>query len=152
MRHYFIAFFLLCTCLPAKAIYRCEQKGTVSYADEPCAGGRSTDISEDVRDAVSPGDAAAARKQLQQQKRAVANMDREKSKEREKQSKARQVSIRKAAEKEKACQSLALKKKWAEDDLASADSRSADSARRKAQRTAEQYNVSCTATRTLELF
>lgn len=150
MRHYFIAALLLCAALPAKAIYRCEKNGTVSYADTPCAGGRSTDISEDVRDPVSQGDAAAARKRVEQQKRAAAEIDRKKAKERESESKARQFAARKAAAKEKTCQPLALRKKWAEEDLASTDKKS-DTAKRKARRAIERYNLTCNSVQPLGL-
>lgn len=151
MRHYFIAIFFLCASLPAKAVYRCEQNGTVSYADRSCAGGKSINIAEDVRDAVSPGDAAAARKRLQQQKRAAAEIDRGKAKESEKERKARQLAARKAAAKEKTCQPLALRKKWAEEDVANADKKTSDAARRKARRAAERYNLSCSSVRPLGL-
>lgn len=151
MRHYLIAILLLCASLPAKAIYRCEQNGTVSYADQPCNGGRSINISENVRDAVSPGDAAAARKRLQQQKRAAAEIDKEKTKESEKERKALQLAARKAAAKEKACQPLALRKKWAEEDAANADKKSSDAAKRKAKRAAERYNLTCSSVQPLGL-
>lgn len=151
MRHHYVAFLLLCVCLPAHAVYRCEQKGMVSYADHPCAGGLSTDISEDVRDPVSQGDAAAARKRLQQQKRAAADIEKEKLRELKRQKTAREVSTRQAAAKEKACRPLALQKKWAEEDLSIASGKSVDSARRKAKRAAERYDLYCKETRLLGL-
>lgn len=151
MRHHFVAFLLLCVCLPAQAVYRCEQNGAVSYADHPCAGGRSTDISEDVRDLVSQGDAAAARKRLQQEKRAAADIETEKLRDLKRQNTAREVSARQSAAKEKVCRPLALRMKWAEEDLATASGKSVDSARRKAKRAAERYDLHCKETRPLGL-
>lgn len=143
MRHHFITILLLCIALPVHAVYRCEQKGAVTYADQPCVDGHSIDISEDVRDPVSQGDAAAARKRLQQQKHAAAKIDKEKLKEDEREEKARQAYVRKTASKDKSCQPLALQKKWAEEDLAGAKGKSVDAARRKAQRAAEKYELHC---------
>lgn len=152
MRRYLIATLLFCASLPAQAVYRCEQNGTVSYDDQPCAAGRSINIAEEVRDAVSPGEVAAARKRLRQQKRTAAEIERKKAKETEKEGKARQLAARKAAAKEKKCQPLALRKKWAEEDAASADRKSFDAAQRKARRVAERYDLSCGSVQPLGMF
>lgn len=145
MRHYLLTFLLCLISLPAAAVYRCESRTGTSYADSPCANEVSIDISEQVRDPVLPGDAALAQQRAKRQKQEIARIEKERNAEIEAASKARRQFSRKAATKEKECQALALRVKWAEEDLAAANGRLRASAQRKAKRVAEKHALACPA-------
>jgi len=135
---------LLCQAASAEPVYKCSQGGKVSYADRPCADGRGTRLAPPAA-GVTPPEASAvatrdARTLLELEKLRIA---REKDEAREQRDQARQA--RAAQARHKSCARLRLRHKWAQEDLARAEGKSQEAARRKAKRQAEALAVECPA-------
>ena len=135
---------LLCGAGSAQAVYKCSQGGKVSYGDRPCADGRGTRLAPPAA-GVTPPEAGAvaardARTLLELEKLRIG---REKDDAREQRDQARQA--RAAQARHKHCATLRLRHKWALEDLARADGKSQEAARRKARRQAEALVVECPA-------
>lgn len=141
-----IAAVLLCLCVSGSAsaqIYKCMERGKVTYSEAPCPGAQVTRL--DVQAAPAPetvpakgGDDLARQKKLADQM-ATARQAREAKDERE-----RDKFRRAAAARFQKCEKLRLRKKWADEDAAGArDSNDERSLRRKASRAAESLKVEC---------
>lgn len=136
---------LLCIALPmsapAFAVYKCVVDGKVGYSDTPCPEGRVSELAS-----ASTGDTAlaeSARKQAEQEKAALKRMENERHKREAKEEKEQQRAAAARAVRQKKCATLALRKKWADEDAAAATGKSADKTRRKARRAGEQFDVEC---------
>jgi hypothetical protein len=130
---------LLATCAPALAVYKCESGGKLSYSDTPCLGGKNIMMSE----AVEPADATDANSRLLRDKAEVNRLERERHQREAHDEKERQQAARAVARNQKKCDSLALRKKWAEEDAAHATGKSAEKIKRKAHRSAEKFELEC---------
>jgi hypothetical protein len=127
--------------IPAYAVFKCEEKGQISYRDEPCKGGKM--LSLPGQETPSNPDRLAAQELAAREKRELTLLE----KERRRQEAIEEQEMRKAAKvqasKQKKCRTLALNKKWAEQDAAAATGKSVEKARRNAARKAEKYELAC---------
>lgn len=124
---------------PALAVYKCEAAGSTTYSDLPCPGGKRLEVA----DPVSATEAARAGQRAKQQHDALGRIDAERRKTGAQDLKKRTQLARAEASHTKKCAQLALRKKSAEDGIATASKRAMVKARGKARRTADQYELQC---------
>jgi len=149
-----MTFTMLSSLAAAQGVYKCSAGGKTSYADRPCAEGHVTRLPDapasvgvalPEANAVATRDArtlvefeklriAREREQAREQARNEAHVERE-----------RQRHVRAASARRKSCDKLRLRHKWANEDLARANGKAQDAARRKARRQAEAMAVECPA-------
>lgn len=134
-----LAGLFLALSAPAFAIYKCEADGKFSYSDTLCPNGKTLDL------AVSVSDAASARQQASQEKRALQHLENDRHKREARDEKEQQRAAHAYANRQKKCAALARKRKWADEDLASAKLKSIEKAKRKSRRLTEQYDAQCSA-------
>jgi hypothetical protein len=131
---------LVLICAPALAVYKCESGGTITYSDEPCRGGKVLEL-DNPASGKTP--ASSAEHQAALDKREARRLEKERHQREAIESKEQQRVAYVNATMQKRCASLALQKKWSEEDAAATTGRSADRAMRKAQRSAEKYEAEC---------
>jgi hypothetical protein len=124
----------------AQTIYKCTTNGKVSYGEQPCAAGNSTQLA--VPPAPSGEQAAAA---LERDKARLAALQKERAAVNTREERDRERSARAAAATRQKCDRLRLQLKWAEEDAARAGKEAATAARLKARRQAEALAVQCPA-------
>jgi hypothetical protein len=127
----------------AQPVYKCTVDGKVSYADHPCAHGRTTELA--VPPAPSGAEAAAA---LERDKARLAALQKERSTleaRAEREERGQQGAARAAAAARQKCERLRLQARWAEEDAARAGKATSAAARLKARRQAEALAVQCPA-------
>ena len=138
---------LLAACLLTNAladpVYKCTQDGKTSYADRPCAQGKSVELPPPV--GIRPDGAESeptrdARTLLELEKLRIA---REKEQARIAKADARQARI--ATTHRKQCARLNLRKRWADEDVARLTGRAKVAAQRRAKRATEALAVECPA-------
>jgi len=138
---------LLAACLLTNAladpVYKCTQDGKTTYADRPCAQGKSAvlpppaGIRPEGAETVATRD---ARTLLELEKLRIA---REKEEQRSDRADARRA--RAAATHRKQCARLQLRRQWAEEDVARLTGRAKTAAQRRLQRTKAALAVECPA-------
>jgi hypothetical protein len=129
--------------LPAMAIYKCESHGKITYSDEPCRSGKILELNDSAGSQVTASDLSGARQQIAREKAELKRLENQRY-QREAAEEKRLKKISQAnALKQKKCNALALRTKWTNDDAATASGKSADKARRNAQRAAEKYVMEC---------
>ena len=133
--------FFLCASAPTFAVYKCELDGKIHYSDTPCAGGEKNSFPSPPLPA--PADAQAARQRAQQEKQALAQLEKAQLMQDEREQKAQRAVTNAMAAKKTACATLALQKKWREEDTVRAGANAAEKAKRLARRAAERYDVAC---------
>lgn len=137
--HLLLAGLFLVLSAPAFAIYKCEADGKFSYSDTLCLNGKALDL------AASVPDAASAKQQALQEKSALQHLENDRHKREAREEKEQQRAARAYASRQKKCATLARKRKWADEDLASAKLKSIEKTKRKSRRLAEQYDAQCSA-------
>jgi hypothetical protein len=136
----FIAAALLASA-PAMAIYKCEAGGKTTYSDKPCpagAKGSALDLP-----AANESAANAETAKVRAQKSELKRIDDEKRREEAVAEKTRAQALRAREREQKRCMALAQRRKWAEEDVASANQKTSDNAKKKARRLAERYDAEC---------
>lgn len=128
----------LSSAAPAFAIYKCESDGSVRYSDMPCPDAKVLDVRS-----VSPADTADAHQQAVRDRKKLKQLEDARHKSERQEEKERRSAARAEATAHKACTRLALRKKWADEDAASATGKSAVNAKRKARRAEERYQTEC---------
>ena len=137
-----LAAFLLTNAL-ADPVYKCTQDGKTTYADRPCAQGKSAvlpppaGIRPEGAETVATRD---ARTLLELEKLRIA---REKDEQRSDRADARRA--RAAAAHRKQCARLQLRRQWAEEDAARLTGRAKTTAQRRMQRATAALAVECPA-------
>jgi hypothetical protein len=143
-----VAMSVLCQATLAQTVYKCSADGKPSYSDRPCAHGPSVALPPPAA-GVAPPEAGAvatrdARTLLELEKLRMARDKEQAQAQREQQKLARAASARR-----KTCDKLRLRRKWAEEDLARAQTHAKpearEAARLKARRQAEALAVECPA-------
>jgi hypothetical protein len=124
----------------AQTIYKCTTNGKVSYGEQPCAAGKTTQLA--VSPAPSGEQAAAA---LERDKARLAALQKERAAVNAREERERERSARAAASMRQKCDRLRLQVKWADEDAARAGKEAATAARLKARRQAEALAVQCPA-------
>lgn len=123
---------------PSLAVYKCESGGKTIYSDTPCPNGRQLNI-----DGAPPGDAEAARKQAEREKTALRRIDADRRKQEAQDEKQQRRVAHANAARQKKCKALAMRTKWADQDAAAATGKTAEKAKIKARRVAEQFETEC---------
>ncbi|MGN6703275.1 MAG: hypothetical protein ACTHKB_09970 [Burkholderiaceae bacterium] len=148
-KHLLLTMSLLACALPAHAVYRCESPdgSTVGYRDTPCPHAKSVDLGNPAAPTASPADAAASRAALDRDRRELHRLEATRHKEEKEQARREQAAARAQKARDAKCRSLALRRKWAEEDAAeagrSSSGTSAARARKKSRRLGEQYALAC---------
>jgi hypothetical protein len=124
----------------AQTVYKCSVGGKVSYAEQPCAQGKTTALAPPP--APSGAGAAAA---LERDKARLAALQKERGAAEAREERDMQRAAKPAAATRRTCDRLRLQSKWAEEDAARADKEKAAGARLKARRQAEALAVQCPA-------
>lgn len=128
---------------PAYAVNKCETGGNTIYSDQPCpAGSTSKGLAIGVN-AVDPASAAAAAKRASAEKAELNRIESERDKQESASQKARERNLRAREREQKRCNALVQRKKWAEEDAATADPKNSRKAQAKARRLAERYESEC---------
>lgn len=124
----------------AQTVYKCTVDGKVSYGEQPCTTGKTTEL------AVPPApDSTAAAALLKEEKAKLAALQKERARVDAGEERERQRTARAAATTRAKCERLRLQVKWAEEDAARADKQTSERARLKARRQAEELAVQCPA-------
>jgi hypothetical protein len=127
----------------AQPVYKCTQGGKTTYADRPCATGKSVEmppaagVGPEGAETVATRD---ARTLVELEKLRIA---REKEQRREDKADAR--TARAAAAHRKQCARLYQRKRWADEDAARLTGRGRVAAQRRAKRAQETLAVECPA-------
>lgn len=137
-RQILLPALLLIFAAPALAVYKCESNGKASYSDVPCPGGRVIDLG-----VAPPDDVAAARHGLAREKAEADRLEKARHAREAKEEKAKKRIARAQAIKQKKCATLALHKKWADEDARAATGKSVLKIRRKARHADERYQQEC---------
>jgi len=124
----------------AQTIYKCTADGKVSYGEQPCAAGKSTELA--LPPAPSRKEAAEA---LARDKARLAALQKGRASAEAREERERERSARAAAATRQKCERLRLQVKWADEDAARAGKQAATAARLKARRQAEALAVQCPA-------
>lgn len=131
---------------PAWAVYKCESAGQVSYSDTACANGKTLVVQDDQdNQGIKPGPSARDKAKVQQQQRERAKADKQQAKAQAKAEREEARAKLLQEKKQRKCVQLAQRKKWAEDELRSANMKNQEKARRKSQRASDQYLAECPA-------
>jgi hypothetical protein len=144
MKHLFplLATCLLSTAL-AQPVYKCTQDGKTTYADRPCAAGRSSllpppaGIRPEGAETVATRD---ARTLVELEKLRIAR-----DQEQRRIAKADARAARAATGHRKQCERLQLRKRWADEDAARLTGRARVAAQRRSTRAREALAVECPA-------
>lgn len=125
---------------PAAAVHRCESGGKLSYSDLPCPGASTLKI-----DDAPPASRKPAEADVSQQRQATELSRLQQLRElRERQDqRIRDLAARGAAAREKKCRTLAMQRKWHEEDLRDASLKQEVNARKRLRRTEERYREEC---------
>lgn len=125
---------------PALAIYKCEAAGKVVYSDMPClASGKMKEI------AIAPplSEPSVAQRQLDDDKKELRRLETSRQKDEAAAEKERRHAFKAHEAKQKKCKDLALRTKYADEDAANANWKTAEKAKRNARRATEKYQLSC---------
>ncbi|MNR77948.1 hypothetical protein D3C72_86330 [compost metagenome] len=131
---------LLCVVTPARAIYKCEAGGHISYRDTPCPESSS---SKSISLPVAPSDSASAQQRSLREKKELQAIEAARSKE---EAQAQKEYLRKSKEQEnkrKHCARLQQTARWAQEDVRHANIKNIDKMKRKAQRATEKHDLEC---------
>ena len=152
-----MTFTMLSSLAAAQGVYKCSAGGKTSYADRPCAEGHVSrlppplPVSAAAGVALPEANAVAtrdARTLVEFEKLRIARereQARELARNEARTERERQRQVRAASSRRKSCDKLRLRHKWAKEDLARANGKAQDAARRKARRQAEAMAVECPA-------
>lgn len=133
---YILLVAALLSPISAFAVYRCEQHGSITYTDMPCAGSeleitRST-ASQDTND-----------DRLKRERSEVGKLQKLREQRERQDQQIRDLAARGAAAREKKCRSLALQVKWREEDVREFTLDKAQKARTRLRRAQEKFDAEC---------
>ena len=126
-------------------MFRCIERGSVIYTDRACSDGHAV-ANFDLRSPTSRREAhAAALAQADSDRQHLAQLQEVRLRaERIEEQRNRRDRAHSLAH-QKTCANLALRKKWSEEDAASASRRASKKTKKKMHRAAERYAVECGA-------
>lgn len=140
MSRLFLIYLLSFLACPAFATYKCASDGQTYYSDRPCQDGKQAIITPT---GVNTTDSAEARQRAEREKKELKQLENARHKREAREEKEQKKAEKEALSHKKKCASLAQKRKWAEEDAASAPIKSAEKAKLKARRSAEKYTLEC---------
>lgn len=127
----------------AQPVYKCTRDGRTSYADRPCAHGRSVELPPPAGVLPEGAETVAtrdARTLLELEKLRIAR-----DKEQERNARAEARAGRAAAARRKQCERMRLRHRWAQEDAARLADRARAAAQRREQRAREALAAACPA-------
>jgi len=139
---FLLAAFVL-THASAQTVYKCTQDGKTTYADRPCAHGKSAELPPPAGIRPEGAETVAtrdARTLLELEKLRIAR-----EKEQERTARADAHLERAAAQHRKQCERVRLRHRWATEDVARLTGRARAAAQRRAQRAKDTMAVECPA-------
>ena len=139
MRNILLPLMLLVFSTHAHAINKCEFNGKVTYSEQPCLEGKSTEIAEPP----PPTDPVGAKKIAATEKKEANRLHNERLKSEAKVDKEREKIQRSALAKKKKCASLEQRRKWAEEDVSKAEWQAKEKKKLIARRAGEKYALEC---------
>ena len=125
---------------PVHAVHRCNSGGSASYSDLPCPGATSLRIDEAPAGSRTAGSPDASR---QRQAAELARLQQLRELRERQDQRIRDLAARGAAAREKKCRTLAMQRKWREEDLRDASLKQEANARKRLRRTDERYRDEC---------
>lgn len=128
--------------VPAWAIYKCQSGDQVTYRDAPCEGTAATSR---LPTTPTPSSNPDAQKRLNEQKKELNSLRKERERREAVDEKERQRIARTRQTQQKKCAELAMRAQWAKEDAAKANIRSADRLQRQARRATEKHALHCPA-------
>lgn len=139
----FLLALLISFSAPALAIYKCESGGKITYSDAPCRGGKVLELQEPVTGKSPAADMASAKQEVAREKKELHRLEKERHKSEDEDDKRQQKIANAQAARQKKCTSLTMRRKWSEEDAATARGKSFEKAKRKARRQVEKYELEC---------
>jgi hypothetical protein len=140
-------FPLLAACVLSSAfaqpVYKCTHDGRTTYADRPCAAGRSVELPPAAGIRPEGAETVATRDARTLVELEKLRLAREQEQRRVDKADAR--TARAAAAHRKQCARLHLRRQWADEDVARLTGRARVAAQRRAQRAREAMAVECPA-------
>jgi hypothetical protein len=127
----------------AQPVYKCTHAGRTTYADRPCAQGRSVELPAPAGIRPEGAETVATRDARTLVELEKLRLAREQEQRRSDKADAR--TARAAAAHRKQCARLHLRRQWAEEDAARLTGRGRVAAQRRAQRAREAMAVDCPA-------
>lgn len=138
----FVALLFALT-LPAQAIVKCTDRGSIEYTDGVCPNGR-TEILRDLRSSDTlNADRADAARRAAADKAELNRLEKSRQFSEQQTDKFRRRQLSGMQLRQQQCQKLLLRKKWLEEDRHEATSRSHRKLSKKSQRLAERYAMEC---------
>lgn len=127
---------------PAWSLYKCVSGDRTVYSDAPCQNGAAGSMKEIVV-ATPATDSAAAQKQLQQDKQTLQRLQQRRHKTEAQEERQQAQGYKVAEARRKKCAESAQRVKWANEDAASAQPKTAERSKQKARRAAEKHQLAC---------
>ncbi|WP_322401879.1 DUF4124 domain-containing protein [Massilia luteola] len=127
----------------AQPVYKCTHEGRTTYADRPCAQGKSVELPPPAGIRPEGAETVATRDARTLVELEKLRLAREQEQRRSDKADAR--TARAAAAHRKQCARLHLRRQWAEEDAARLTGRGRVAAQRRAQRAREAMAVECPA-------
>ncbi|MFT5531997.1 MAG: hypothetical protein ACI8WM_000204 [Burkholderiaceae bacterium] len=140
-----LALLMLATCMSAHAVFRCDAQGKVTYSDVACEGGIAVPASDLRAQATMNAERDDAMRRAAAEKVQLQRLEVTRSKAEHAERKERLHASAVASARRRKCETLDQRRKWADEDAATATGRHAEKALRKARRIAEQYVLDCKA-------
>lgn len=125
----------------AQTIYKCENGAKISYGDQPCTSGKTSELALDAAPAPDPG----LQQRLRRQKALADSIDQQRQASAAQQARLDARRRKLDAQRARQCRQLQLRKKWADEDLARASARDTAPLRIRVRRQAEQLALECPA-------
>jgi hypothetical protein len=139
MRHLLLLSLLAAFALPASAAFKCEANGKITYSDLPCPNAKIVKLD----DPVAPEEAGKALQRAARDQKKLQGLVYERHRQDAIADNEQRRLARLAGTKHKKCASLAQRKKWADEDVATATGRAMAKLKRKAHRAAEKMALEC---------
>jgi hypothetical protein len=127
----------------AQPVYKCTHAGRTTYADRPCAQGKSVELPPPAGIRPEGAESVATRDARTLVELEKLRLAREKEQQRSDKADAR--TARAAATHHKQCERLRLRRTWAEEDAARLTGRGRAAAQRSAQRARAALALECPA-------
>jgi response regulator RpfG family c-di-GMP phosphodiesterase len=141
----FLSLLMLASCASAATTFRCDTQGKVTYSDVACDGALALPAADLRAPATIKAEQDEALRQAAANKVQVQRLEAARNKVEHAERKERLHASAIASARQRKCETLAQRRKWANEDASAASGRHAEKASRKARRVAEQYELECKA-------
>ncbi|MFT5589078.1 MAG: hypothetical protein ACI9ZF_001250 [Bradyrhizobium sp.] len=143
LRRRLLALVMLAAGVSAHAAFRCDTQGTVTYSDVACDGSPALPATDLRTPATIKAAQAHALRQTAADKIQLQRLEAARNKLEHAERKERLHASAVAGAHRRKCETLAQRRKWADEDAATASGRHVEKASRKARRVTEQYVLEC---------